>query len=318
VSAMAYEDLAALGAVVEACVMLALIYVWIHTGGLVVNWIDQNVAGISVLGVHPLSFLHGPLQAFNNDAQDSYYFWLNAAQASWNQWVKQTATLISDVTYSANYWMQQTESALHYLVRWKIPEFVGAVTDPLAFAIRELEKAGRAVTHEVTHVVKPYINDITKDITRTVTRVEKVTTTVYKTTTKSVAIDLPKVWHGIDTAERDASKAWERANEAVKKLSIPAVLGLVAASVFEGLKLGWLRCSNVNRVGRFLCGFDRALLDALLLGLAAWLGTIGIEAFAKDVQAVTRDFDDVVRKFWQADKAGSGSGHTFGTYSTLT
>jgi len=87
----------------------------------------------------------------------------------------------------------------------------------------------------------------------------------------------------------------------------------VAGAVFSGLKLGWLRCSNVNRVGRFLCGFDRALLDALLLGLAAYLGTIGIEAFAKDVQAVTTDFDDVVRKFWRGNVKGSGAGHKFGT-----
>ena len=51
-----------------------------------------------------------------------------------------------------------------------------------------------------------------------------------------------------------------------RRLSPAALVGLIGATIFNDLGLGWLRCRNVNRMGRALCGIPEQLLkDALEL-----------------------------------------------------
>jgi hypothetical protein len=64
-------------------------------------------------------------------------------------------------------------------------------------------------------------------------------------------------------------------------LTKAAGAALVAFSLAR-LGLGWLRCGNVKKVGKRLCGMNPDLLDALLIGTTLIVGTISLREFAKE------------------------------------
>jgi len=49
---------------------------------------------------------------------------------------------------------------------------------------------------------------------------------------------------------------------------------------------GWVRCSNVRRLGRTVCGMDHDLLESLLADTLAIVGTVSLVEFIRDAQAV--------------------------------
>ncbi len=95
-----------------------------------------------------------------------------------------------------------------------------------------------------------------------------------------------------------------------------AAAGLVATALTR-LGLKWVRCPNVGRLGRFLCGTPSALMDLLLAGLTLVIATEGIVPFAEQVQSITDDAVKVVGKFWHADAIGKGGDRALGS-ATLT
>ena len=82
------------------------------------------------------------------------------------------------------------------------------------------------------------------------------------------------------------------------------------------LKLGWIRCPNMGKFGRFMCGFNTLLMDTLLAALTLVVATEGIVPFAKQVQGIVGDFAPLVGKFWHANAIGQGGDRNLGD-STL-
>jgi hypothetical protein len=74
---------------------------------------------------------------------------------------------------------------------------------------------------------------------------------------------------------------------------------MTAAVAFALSRLGatWIRCGNWRKAGRAVCGMPPSLLDDLLAGLVAILGTISIVEFAKETQAVTEIAESGLRFF---------------------
>jgi hypothetical protein len=59
----------------------------------------------------------------------------------------------------------------------------------------------------------------------------------------------------------------------------------------------WIRCRNVKRVGKRLCGMSSSDLDDLLGSLLGILGTVSLIEFVRDGQAIEREAIDALRFF---------------------
>lgn len=309
----------ALGVLLIATLGLMLAHGWEATFGQVINWAVNELGKASVplpfgLGhINVLSPIIDVLQAIDGVVHNAIGLLEQANDWAWNAFISAMAYSWQELSAAVGDLAEATDQALGYLERHVIPKLVAGLLVPFA---------------GVLQWVVPTVHQLMKDaanlayhpervIGKTITKVEHLTTTVTKAVTVTVPTTIIRTRTiaepRIGALERDFTglEKWVRAN--VKKVSIAGAVGLVAGAVFSTLQLGWLRCSNVNRVGKALCGFDRALLDALLAGLAVWLGTLSLEAFAKDVKAVTGTIEGEVRHFWRADVKGAGAGHTFGT-----
>jgi hypothetical protein len=102
------------------------------------------------------------------------------------------------------------------------------------------------------------------------------------------------------TAPRVVPRARPAARHWTDVLTKAAGAALVAFSLAR-LGLGWLRCSNVAKAGKRLCGMNPGLLDALLAGSTLLVGTISLREFAKEVQAVTEEASGLIHGFIRDD-----------------
>jgi hypothetical protein len=78
---------------------------------------------------------------------------------------------------------------------------------------------------------------------------------------------------------------WKRLRALEKKLAVPIGIAAVATALAR-LGVGWLRCNNVRKVGRSMCGLDTNLLDSLLLDALAIFSVVSVVEFAKELQAI--------------------------------
>lgn len=63
---------------------------------------------------------------------------------------------------------------------------------------------------------------------------------------------------------RDLDALRARVGRIARQLSPAAIVALIGATIFNDLGLGWLRCGQVGRLGRAVCGMPTRLLDDLL------------------------------------------------------
>lgn len=84
-------------------------------------------------------------------------------------------------------------------------------------------------------------------------------------------------------------RSWPNVLRRLKRLERLTAAGVAAGAValaLGRLGLGWIRCRNVTKAGKRLCGMDTALLDELLLGTVAIIGAASVVEFAKGLQAI--------------------------------
>lgn len=105
---------------------------------------------------------------------------------------------------------------------------------------------------------------------------------------------------------------WKRVRGFGRTLTPAGIVGLVAGATLAQLGLSWLKCGNVGKVGKRVCGLNAGVLDSLLAGLVVVFGTIGLVKFAEDVQGVTEAFSGDVAEFWRATAPGPGGDRVLG------
>jgi len=79
-----------------------------------------------------------------------------------------------------------------------------------------------------------------------------------------------------------------------KVTAVGVGVGLVAAALSR-LGLGWIRCNNVKRAGRSVCGMDFNLLDSLLLDSLAIFGVISVVEFANGLRTIEDEAVTILR-----------------------
>jgi hypothetical protein len=74
-------------------------------------------------------------------------------------------------------------------------------------------------------------------------------------------------------------------------------LAAFGVAILAKLGIDFVRCNNVGKAGKGVCGMDESLLDELLLGLGLVLGAASLRDFTHDLQDVTDEAMGIVRTF---------------------
>jgi len=106
--------------------------------------------------------------------------------------------------------------------------------------------------------------------------------------TKTVAVDVGRLEAKAGRAAADIRSHGLRLSKLEKALSGIGAAALVGTALAR-LGLQWLRCPNVGRAGRAVCGMDGNLLESLLIDAAVLAVAFNIEEFARELQGVTEE-----------------------------
>lgn len=283
------------------------------TLGALLQAIVHVADSVNLLGWHPFRAL-GEL-AENIDQ------WINAAlsdavlatERAWRAVLHATGYLIYEMAKGLRDLAQGTYSAISHAVERTIPRLIHDLTMPLWGAVHSLShqlaylwRVVTSLSHELEHLAGRAIPETKIIVKRYVApAVKAATVTLPHEIIGAVPRlgNLDRVLHGIDETLKDT----------LKKVSPAALAAVFVGSVLSITGLSWLRCGNVGRAGKAICGLNANVLEGLLAGLLSIFGTIGIVAFAKDVQGVVSEFGSEVGHFWRADAIGSGGDRSLGS-----
>jgi hypothetical protein len=170
---------------------------------------------------------------------------------------------------------------------WLIAKVVHATR----VAVDALPSTG-TVTGKITKVYK-----ITKTYPRYVTNVYKIAAhaapgalvgtvrAIAGTLDDVVTWDIPRLWKRTKALERRVDDVTRRIRGARTVIGASVFAGLLVAALAK-LGLGWVRCSNVRKLGRRACGMDASQIEGLLLDTIAIVGTVSLIEFIRDAQAI--------------------------------
>lgn len=72
----------------------------------------------------------------------------------------------------------------------------------------------------------------------------------------------------------------------VEKLLAVGVGVAAVARALSRMRLGWIRCNKVGRLGRAACGLDEGLLESMLTDALAIFSVVSVVEFARELRAV--------------------------------
>lgn len=111
-------------------------------------------------------------------------------------------------------------------------------------------------------------------------------------TAGTIASPFPRIGR-IEREAHDATN-WLKRHRYLAAYTSLAALGL---AMLKRLGLGWLRCRNVNKAGKAVCGMNPLALEALLLTALPLAVDFDLEAFAEEMQTVTEEAASLIHKF---------------------
>lgn len=197
-----------------------------------------------------------------------------------------------------------TAHAINVLVTSTIP---AAVEHPVRFVQKQLDALIANVTH-LQQTIKQNVAAAVAALTATVARNASRAEHAIASAEHSITTAVPRLV-GREVADvrgwtqkqlRRLSRRLTRVEEAV---GLTALAGVIVAVIAR--EIPWVRCRNVGKVGKTLCGMPVSQLERLLadfaLGATAIFGTLSLETLAKDTQKLVGGLGGEVRHFWRAD-----------------
>lgn len=233
-----------------------------------------------------LGFLGDAISGLDNAIRDAFAAGISGSEWAWHETIHQTALAFQSIGGAVEDVANSTDAALDYLYRHALPTAISIALNPFGTAIHYLlptvHQLARDVARLIEHTAKPLVRVIHD---QTVNQ-PAITRTIYRTLPGTIrtVIDVPNALiRGIDET---LSATEARVGRLARTLTPAGIVGLVAAGV-AALGLGWLRCSNVVRVGKQLCGMERFAVDALLAGALILFSRISLHAFATYLVGIT-------------------------------
>lgn len=215
---------------------------------------------------------------------------------------------------------EDTYRGFNNVKRYLIPSLLGAALAPLVKEIAHLGARTKTIVlhpttivHKTVAVIQPGLKALEGKVSALEAKVAAIgaaAPTIIHEVAPPVALPKPAAIPG--DIYRGLDSLWKESKRVAKELTPAGIVGLVAGSVLARMGLSWLKCGNVGKVGKRVCGLNTQILDSLLAGLIAVFGTIGIVVFAEDIQKVMGTFADDVARFWRADGKGPGGDRGLG------
>jgi hypothetical protein len=258
VAGSAILGLLALATFLVFLVCLGLKEGWDHTIGYGAHWIADKIRDISfsawIFGtVRPFEFVADVIV----DASDWVAHWLAVAALN----TESGAITLWHWTAELFWWSVHETKALA-VDTWHALEHTVVVTVPDAakWAYREAS----AVAHRITNVEAAARRAADRELGHVAhLALAEAELGVHKA---EAALDWSEAEVGALGRELGGLKA--RVEAIARQLSPAAIVALIGATIFTEFGLGWLRCSQVGRLGRSICGMPAHLLEDLV-GLLA-------------------------------------------------
>jgi hypothetical protein len=185
-----------------------------------------------------------------------------------------------------------------YIARWTIHEVITAALHPLASKVAWIIHHLEHLARNPTTIVRPITRIIDPRVARLEAQVQQLAQAV---AAAGAAVIPPSIHVTIPSLPgiRDGLEALQHGLGRVTRILTPAgIVGLIAAGL-AALKLGWLKCGNVRRVGERVCGMDNDALESLLIGTVAVFGTVSLIEFAREMEGLMDEITPAVARFWQ-------------------
>lgn len=139
----------------------------------------------------------------------------------------------------------------------------------------------KPITKQVTVVLK-VSSAAVRTFNKRLSRAEKRVAALAVAVAGVAALPLPR----IGRLEKRA-KAAEKRLTRLEKLTLGAVGAAATLAALKRLGLGWLRCGNVTRSGKRVCGMDSSLLDSLLAGSLLLTSALSLQQMARELREPT-------------------------------
>lgn len=254
---------------------------------------DNLSFNIRFIGNVGLKFIGDGIRAIDNAILHAIGLAMDATHTAFNACIHALAYAIRETVATIADLADGTEEALQTLRHVTIPALIHAGTHWIVGSLQGILARVSALEHSVAQIIAHPLNAITHEIQRlhpTINQVFKfVTVTTPAAITKAVAVP----WGAIHGLERTEAALGKRV-KALEKVAGVAAVGTIGAIVLGRLGLGWTRCSNVGRVGKSLCGFNRSLLDTLLVDSLVVFSSISLVEFASVLVTITEGLASTV------------------------
>jgi hypothetical protein len=301
-----------LAAAIVCAVCWMTLIAYRNTLGALLTVLANAVPNITILGHNLFGWLSGGLNAINSQINQWLSDAVSGTQLAFEKVLNITATLLHDTFRNLAELAEGVERDFRHTWNHFVPASIRAQLGPVHSAIAFLQgelakllKEGVKASNTITHVVTHDIPKVTTNVIRvTKVEVEKVT----KTVVRSATVTLPRV----GALERDVAGLEKWIKRHTKDLTIAGLASLLIGGVLAKIGMTWLRCSNVQRFGRHVCGIAPKVLEDLLLGLTAIFGTLSLVELAKQMQALVGGLEGEIVHFWRADVAPTSSDRRLG------
>jgi hypothetical protein len=253
---------------------------WGHTIGHGLRWLANEIEDVGIsLGwfgsIHPFGFLASALRSVDHVVAHALAVAaLNTENAATTMW-HMTASVFWWTVHETKSLAVDTFHAIEHAVTVTVPDAAKwarreAVSEAHRLVHREaaLRRAADAELRHLAHVADA-------DALHGIRAAEH-------------ALDWSEAEVGHIGREINGLRARLRAIE--RALSPAAIVALIGATIFKTFDLGWLRCSNVGRMGRFLCGLPLGLLEDLFAVEIIALVASDICDFANSVETIALRF----------------------------
>jgi hypothetical protein len=245
--------LVTLGALLVFLVCLGLREGWDHTIGYGLRWVAGQIRGVTVSvyfwSVHPLDFLADALEWIANEISH----WL--AVAALNS--EHAASAMWHLTARVFWWSVHETKALA-IDTWHALEHTVTVTVP--DAAKWARREAVAVAHRLVNIEAEARRSADRELEHLAHVAEA--DALHGLRTAEHALDWSEAEVGALGRELGGLKA--KLEQIARQLSPAAIVALIGATIFTDFGLGWLRCGNVGRIGRALCGLPSTLFNDLL------------------------------------------------------
>ena len=289
-SAVAAPEVPALGALLASMAAalawvaaLGLLTVWRRSLGKMMLYVADQLDRASVSVFHRTVHLFGPISKWLRWTASTVDHYLAEAVI----WSERSASVMFRFFLAINLWMAREIADLATDTWHALASVNTTIVRP---AVRVLDQKAVARIRALEHSAATTKGALVALITRKVAAAEHRLAGAIAIPAHAIAGVIPRVGR----LERRASAQSHRLTK-LEKATVGIGAAALVLTALKRLGLGWLRCSNVTRAGKAVCGINPNLLESVLLDVAVLTIALDLRAFTRELQSVTGEAAHLIR-----------------------